>query len=89
MSGKWLTISTSLHVCVYVSLYTGLTRRDLVVMAVLLGCDYLPQGLPGIGKANALKAVAENKELFEVFKTGGEGDDIDCVMPKLSQKIFE
>ena len=58
-------------------------------MAVLLGCDYLPQGLPGIGKAIALKAVAENKELFEVFKTGGEGGDIDDDMTKLSQKIFE
>lgn len=29
----------------------------LVSLAILLGCDYLPQGVPGVGKEMGLKLV--------------------------------
>ncbi|XP_059104256.1 flap endonuclease GEN homolog 1 [Peromyscus eremicus] len=35
----------------------GLDRDALVGLAVLLGCDYLPKGVPGVGKEQALKLV--------------------------------
>ncbi|XP_074141505.1 flap endonuclease GEN homolog 1 isoform X2 [Sminthopsis crassicaudata] len=35
----------------------GLDRDTLIGLAVLLGCDYLPKGVPGVGKEQALKLV--------------------------------
>ncbi|XP_027711408.1 flap endonuclease GEN homolog 1 isoform X2 [Vombatus ursinus] len=35
----------------------GLDRDSLIGLAVLLGCDYLPKGVPGVGKEQALKLV--------------------------------
>ncbi|XP_034856527.1 flap endonuclease GEN homolog 1 isoform X2 [Mirounga leonina] len=35
----------------------GLDRDALVGLAVLLGCDYLPKGVPGVGKEQALKLI--------------------------------
>ncbi|XP_072500345.1 flap endonuclease GEN homolog 1 isoform X3 [Notamacropus eugenii] len=35
----------------------GLDRDSLIGLAVLLGCDYLPKGIPGVGKEQALKLV--------------------------------
>ncbi|XP_010590240.2 flap endonuclease GEN homolog 1 isoform X2 [Loxodonta africana] len=35
----------------------GLDRDALVGVAILLGCDYLPKGVPGVGKEQALKLI--------------------------------
>ncbi|XP_038174635.1 flap endonuclease GEN homolog 1 [Arvicola amphibius] len=35
----------------------GLDRDALVGLAILLGCDYLPKGVPGVGKEQALKLL--------------------------------
>ncbi|XP_025723560.1 flap endonuclease GEN homolog 1 [Callorhinus ursinus] len=35
----------------------GLDRDALVGLAILLGCDYLPKGVPGVGKEQALKLI--------------------------------
>ncbi|XP_015443721.1 flap endonuclease GEN homolog 1 isoform X2 [Pteropus alecto] len=35
----------------------GLNRDALVGLAILLGCDYLPKGVPGVGKEQALKLI--------------------------------
>ncbi|XP_036604506.1 flap endonuclease GEN homolog 1 [Trichosurus vulpecula] len=35
----------------------GLDRDSLIGLAVLLGCDYLPKGVPGVGKEQALKLI--------------------------------
>ncbi|XP_072263606.1 flap endonuclease GEN homolog 1 [Pyxicephalus adspersus] len=35
----------------------GLDRESLVALAILLGCDYVPKGLPGVGKEMALKFI--------------------------------
>ncbi|XP_068610228.1 flap endonuclease GEN homolog 1 [Brachionichthys hirsutus] len=40
-------VQTELHLC----------RDDLVGLAILLGCDYIPKGVPGVGREQALKLV--------------------------------
>ncbi|XP_015213304.2 flap endonuclease GEN homolog 1 [Lepisosteus oculatus] len=35
----------------------GLERETLVGFAILLGCDYLPKGIPGVGKEMTLKLI--------------------------------
>ncbi|KAJ6653755.1 hypothetical protein lerEdw1_008727 [Lerista edwardsae] len=35
----------------------GCSRESLIGLAVLLGCDYLPKGVPGVGKEQALKLI--------------------------------
>ena len=35
----------------------GIDRDGLVALALLLGCDYIPKGVPGVGPANAVKLL--------------------------------
>ncbi|XP_007442062.1 flap endonuclease GEN homolog 1 [Python bivittatus] len=35
----------------------GCSRESLIGLAILLGCDYLPKGVPGVGKEQALKLI--------------------------------
>uniref|UniRef100_A0A665WZC1 Flap endonuclease GEN homolog 1 n=1 Tax=Echeneis naucrates TaxID=173247 RepID=A0A665WZC1_ECHNA len=35
----------------------NLSREDMVGLAILLGCDYIPKGVPGVGKEQALKLI--------------------------------
>ncbi|NWR59727.1 GEN endonuclease, partial [Bucorvus abyssinicus] len=35
----------------------GCDRESLIGLAILLGCDYLPKGIPGVGKEQALKLI--------------------------------
>ncbi|XP_040848793.1 LOW QUALITY PROTEIN: flap endonuclease GEN homolog 1 [Ochotona curzoniae] len=39
----------------------GLDRDTLIGLAILLGCDYLPEGVPGVGKEKALKLIQSLK----------------------------
>lgn len=32
-----------------------LNRKKLIALALTLGCDYCPKGIPGVGKTNVLK----------------------------------
>ena len=38
--------------------YSELNRKDMVSLALLLGCDYCPQGVPNVGKEGAMKLIA-------------------------------
>ncbi|XP_062323274.1 flap endonuclease GEN homolog 1 [Osmerus eperlanus] len=40
-----------------VQLELHLERETLVGLAILLGCDYIPKGIPGVGKELALKLI--------------------------------
>lgn len=48
-------------------------------MVVLLGCDYMPQGVPGVGKEKVLQLVREKVDLLDVVqgRTTGEGKGWD------------
>lgn len=45
----------------------GITREQLIIMGMLIGTDYNPGGVKGIGPKNALKMVREGKTMEGVF----------------------
>ncbi|KAI4033649.1 GEN1 Holliday junction 5' flap endonuclease [Homo sapiens] len=52
----------------------GLDRDALVGLAILLGCDYLPKGVPGVGKEQALKLIQilKGQSLLQRFNRWNE-----------------
>ncbi|XP_037669196.1 flap endonuclease GEN homolog 1 isoform X2 [Choloepus didactylus] len=52
----------------------GLNRDALVGLAILLGCDYLPKGVPGVGKEQALKLIQilKGQSLLQRFNEWNE-----------------
>ncbi|XP_033860520.2 flap endonuclease GEN homolog 1 isoform X1 [Acipenser ruthenus] len=48
----------------------GLERETLVGLAILLGCDYLPKGIPGVGKEQSMKLIEtlKGETLLQRFK---------------------
>ncbi|XP_061478626.1 flap endonuclease GEN homolog 1 [Rhineura floridana] len=51
----------------------GCNREYLIGLAILLGCDYLPKGVPGVGKEQALKLIRALRgqsllQRFELWK---------------------
>ncbi len=46
----------------------GVTREQLVVIGILVGTDYAPGGVTGIGPKKALKLVKEEKNFDVIFK---------------------
>ncbi|XP_056343087.1 flap endonuclease GEN homolog 1 [Oenanthe melanoleuca] len=58
----------------------GCDRESLIGLAVLLGCDYLPKGVPGVGKEQALKLIETLRgqnllQRFERWKEQFQYDD--------------
>ncbi|KTF79182.1 hypothetical protein cypCar_00046941, partial [Cyprinus carpio] len=51
----------------------GLSRDSLVGLAVLLGCDYIPKGVAGVGKEQTLKLIQnlKGKSLLQKFTEWG------------------
>ncbi|CAM1293525.1 GEN1 (predicted) [Pycnogonum litorale] len=59
----------------------NLNRERLISLAVLLGCDYFPKGIPGVGKEKAIKLFKELKtenilEKFVEWKNPKYGENI-------------
>jgi len=46
----------------------GITREQLIIIGILVGTDYNPEGIEGIGPKKALKLVKEKKTLENVLK---------------------
>ncbi|NXH13933.1 GEN endonuclease, partial [Bucco capensis] len=48
----------------------GCDRESLIGLAILLGCDYLPKGVPGVGKEQALKLIEtlQGQSLLQRFE---------------------
>jgi len=46
----------------------GLTRDQLIIIGIIIGTDYNPGGVKGIGPKNALKLVKEHKTMDNVLK---------------------
>ena len=40
-----------------IELTLGLTQENLVALGILLGCDFLPKGVPGVGREMCLKLI--------------------------------
>ena len=60
-----------------------ITREQLIILGILIGTDYNPQGIKGIGPKTALKIVKEKKTLGNVLK------DVEWTFDVDPQKIFE
>jgi len=56
----------------------GLTREQLIIASILVGTDYNPGGVKGIGPAKALKLVREEKNLNNILKRVNWNFDIDA-----------
>lgn len=46
----------------------GLSQDQLIVLAILVGTDYNPEGIKGIGPKKALKIVKDNNDFDKIFK---------------------
>ncbi|NXX39488.1 GEN endonuclease, partial [Tricholaema leucomelas] len=57
----------------------GCDRESLIGLAILLGCDYLPKGVPGVGKEQALKLIEtlQGQNLLQRFEQWKEQSQYD------------
>lgn len=55
----------------------GITREQLIILGILIGTDYNPHGIKGIGPKTALKIIKENKNLDNILKQLEWTFDID------------
>jgi len=61
----------------------GIKREQLIILGILIGTDYNPHGIKGIGPKTALKIVKEKKTLDNVLK------DVEWTFDTHPHKIFE
>lgn len=61
----------------------NLSRDKLVVMAILFGCDYLPDGIPGVQKESALRVLStwENGKAMKILNSWISEDFYDDTIP--------
>ncbi|XP_054422494.1 flap endonuclease GEN homolog 1 [Pteronotus mesoamericanus] len=66
----------------------GLDRDALVGLAILLGCDYLPKGVPGVGKEQALKLIQilKGQSLLQRFIQWNEKSCYSNQQPLVAKK---
>ncbi|XP_005400385.1 PREDICTED: flap endonuclease GEN homolog 1 isoform X2 [Chinchilla lanigera] len=67
----------------------GLDRDTLVGLAILLGCDYLPKGVPGVGKEQALKLIQilKGESLLQRFNQWNEKSCHSIPQPQVAKKL--
>ncbi|KAM5253708.1 flap endonuclease GEN homolog 1 isoform 1-T5 [Hipposideros larvatus] len=67
----------------------GLDRDALVGLAILLGCDYLPKGVPGVGKEQALKLlqILKGQSLLQRFTQWNEDSCYSNQQPLVIKKL--
>ncbi|NXB00007.1 GEN endonuclease, partial [Cnemophilus loriae] len=68
----------------------GCDRESLIGLAVLLGCDYLPKGVPGVGKEQALKLIGtlRGQNLLQRFQQWKEQFQYDDNPPLVVKRVI-
>ncbi|NWW00219.1 GEN endonuclease, partial [Machaerirhynchus nigripectus] len=68
----------------------GCDRESLIGLAVLLGCDYLPKGVPGVGKEQALKLIEtlRGQNLLQRFEQWKEQFQCDSNPPLVVKSVI-
>ncbi|NXC10633.1 GEN endonuclease, partial [Orthonyx spaldingii] len=68
----------------------GCDRESLIGLAVLLGCDYLPKGVPGVGKEQALKLIEtlQGQNLLQRFEQWKEQLQYDDNPPLVVKRVI-
>ncbi|NXA22368.1 GEN endonuclease, partial [Ibidorhyncha struthersii] len=64
-------------------------RESLIGLGVLLGCDYLPKGVPGVGKEQALKLIEtlQGQNLLQRFEQWKEQFQYDNNPPLVVKRV--
>ncbi|XP_068751960.1 flap endonuclease GEN homolog 1-like isoform X3 [Montipora capricornis] len=67
----------------------SLNRDNLVAFAVLVGCDYLPQGVQGVGKKKAMELIStvNHSSLLDRFDEWTKESCEDDSLSKIERKI--
>ncbi|XP_077444072.1 flap endonuclease GEN homolog 1 [Stigmatopora argus] len=65
----------------------SLTRENLVGLAILLGCDYIPKGIPGVGKEQALKLIESIKGQTLLQRFMRWKDEAACLSQGVVKKL--
>ncbi|KAM4679169.1 flap endonuclease GEN homolog 1 isoform 1-T1 [Amazona ochrocephala] len=68
----------------------GCDRESLIGLAILLGCDYLPKGVPGVGKEQALKLIGtlRGQNLLQRFEQWKEQFQLDNNPPVVVKRVI-
>ncbi|XP_065537748.1 flap endonuclease GEN homolog 1 isoform X2 [Lathamus discolor] len=68
----------------------GCDRESLIGLAILLGCDYLPKGVPGVGKVQALKLIGtlRGQNLLQRFEQWKEQFQYDNNPPLVVKRVI-
>ncbi|XP_005143373.2 flap endonuclease GEN homolog 1 [Melopsittacus undulatus] len=68
----------------------GCDRESLIGLAILLGCDYLPKGIPGVGKEQALKLIGtlQGQNLLQRFEQWKEHFHYDNNPPLVAKSVI-
>ncbi|NWR72874.1 GEN endonuclease, partial [Centropus unirufus] len=68
----------------------GCDRESLIGLAILLGCDYLPKGIPGVGKEQALKLIEtlRGQNLLQRFEQWKEQCQYDNNPPLVVKRVI-
>ncbi|KAL4225143.1 Flap endonuclease GEN 1 [Mactra antiquata] len=69
-------------------------RNGLIALGLLVGCDFVPKGVPGIGIANSVRLLQSLSGLdilkrFQLWKTMSEKDCIDQVEVQARRKAIQ
>ncbi|XP_061610769.1 flap endonuclease GEN homolog 1-like isoform X1 [Phyllopteryx taeniolatus] len=64
-----------------------LSRENLVGLAILLGCDYIPKGIPSVGKEQALKLIQTIKGQTLLQRFMRWKDEAACVSQGVVKKL--
>jgi len=76
--GMWIEIEPEIIELDEVLKELGINRNQLIIVGILIGTDYNPGGVKGIGPKNALKLVKQEKTLDKVLKKIDWDFDIDA-----------
>jgi len=79
----WIEIKPELIELEKVLSELGITRGQLVIVGILIGTDYNPGGIKGIGPKSALKLVKEHKTLDRVL------GEVEWTFDTDPEKIYE
>lgn len=65
---RWVTVKPELIVLSETLNNLGIDQEEIIVLGILMGTDYNPSGIPGIGPKTALKLVKEEKDFDKIFE---------------------
>ena len=61
----------------------GITQDELIAIAIMIGTDFNPGGIKGIGVKKALNIIKKSKNLDEAFETAGWSQQYDYSWRKI------